>query len=184
MTPILQKLGARVIPLGKPANLEAINAAVHREGVALFSVRWSHASQEVGHTIYAFRDVLGRLRYADRTGTIVGNTFNQCQCSPKVGSKNMMTISAQIGVWIPAANPKPPTTIRNVAMKPKNVAPLGKRMLAVFTGLGQRVTLLIPLINRRQPKITRSSASATRTNVECSKVTSLLRHRERNFTAL
>jgi LysM repeat protein len=94
MTPILQKLGARVIPLGKPANLEAINAAVHREGVALFSVRWSHASQQVGHTIYAFRDVLGRLRYADRTGAIVGTLAELEKFYPGIGSANVYGTAA------------------------------------------------------------------------------------------
>jgi hypothetical protein len=48
-------------------------------------------------------------------------------------------------------------------------------MLAVFTGLGQRATLLMPLINMRQPKITRSDASEMRTNVGVSKVARLLR---------
>jgi hypothetical protein len=60
-------------------------------------------------------------------------------------------------------------------MKPKNFAPLGNRMLAVLTGLGQRVILLMPLINMRQPKITRRSASVIRTIVGVSKIISLLR---------
>jgi hypothetical protein len=71
-----------------------------------------------------------------------------------------MIITAHIGVWNPTARPNPPTTIKNVATKPKKVAPFGNRMLAVFTGLGQRRTLLNPLINMRQPRITRSAASA------------------------
>ena len=41
-------------------------------------------------------------------------------------------------------------------------------MLAVFTGLGQRRTLLRPLINIRQPRITRRIASLIMTNVEWS----------------
>ena len=48
-------------------------------------------------------------------------------------------------------------------------------MLAVVTGLGQRVTLLMPLINMRQPKIARSSASASSTSVEVSKANRLLK---------
>ena len=68
-----------------------------------------------------------------------------------------------------------------VAMNPKKVAPLGKRMLAVFTGLGQRATLLMPLINMRQPKITRNNASTTKINVGVSKVTRLLKIRDKKF---
>jgi nucleoid-associated protein YgaU len=71
LTPVLQKLGARVASLGKPANLEAVNASVRGDGVVLFSVEWSSAGKQVGHTIYAFRDSIGRLFYADRTGVVV-----------------------------------------------------------------------------------------------------------------
>jgi hypothetical protein len=42
-------------------------------------------------------------------------------------------------------------------------------MLAVFTGFGQRRTLLRPLIKKRQPKITLRIASAINTAVEFSK---------------
>jgi len=72
LTPLLQKLGARVTSLGTPASLEAVNVAVRGESVVLFSVQWSRAGQQVGHTLYAFRDLIGRLRYADRTGAVVG----------------------------------------------------------------------------------------------------------------
>jgi LysM repeat protein len=37
----------------------------------LFSVHWVRAGEPIGHTLYAFRDALGRLLYADRTGTVV-----------------------------------------------------------------------------------------------------------------
>lgn len=73
VAPILQKLGARVTSLGKPADIEAVNAVVKREGVVLFSVEWTRAGTKVGHTLYAFRDSIGRLLYADRTGSIVSN---------------------------------------------------------------------------------------------------------------
>jgi LysM repeat protein len=68
---VLQKLGARVVSLGKPANLEAVNSAVRGDGVVMFSVTWSKAGRPVGHTVYAFKDSIGRLLYADRTGAIV-----------------------------------------------------------------------------------------------------------------
>jgi hypothetical protein len=54
-------------------------------------------------------------------------------------------------------------------MKPKKTDPLGNKMLAVLTGLGQRRQLLRPLIKKRQPKMTRNIASATETRVACSK---------------
>src|SRR5689334_22055042 len=101
-------------------------------------------------------------------GTMVGRTFNQCQWSGNVGNKKMTIISAEIGVWIPAARPKPPETIKKVATKPKKEAPVGNRMLAVCTGLGQRRTLLSPLINMRQPRTTLSAASPIIMRVECS----------------
>lgn len=69
--PVLQKLGARVVHLGMPANLDAVNAAVHGDGVVMFSVEWSKAGAPVGHTLYAFKDSIGRLLYADRTGAVV-----------------------------------------------------------------------------------------------------------------
>lgn len=72
VAPVLQKLGARVTPLGRPSSLDAVAAAAARgDGVVLFSVQWSHGSRPVGHTLYAFRDLLGRVRYADRTGAVV-----------------------------------------------------------------------------------------------------------------
>jgi hypothetical protein len=48
-------------------------------------------------------------------------------------------------------------------MKPKKVAPVENKMRAVFTGLGQRSTLLTPLTNMRHPSITRRTASAKST---------------------
>jgi hypothetical protein len=71
LVPTLRQLGARVLRLGSPANLEAVNAAVGRDGVVMFSVRWVLAGEQVGHTMYAFRDSIGRLLYADRSGAVV-----------------------------------------------------------------------------------------------------------------
>src|SRR5262247_379845 len=56
-----------------------------------------------------------------------------------------------------------------VAMKPNTGAPLGNSMLAVLTGFGQRRPLLSPLIKKRQPKMTRRTASAINTRDEVSK---------------
>ncbi len=54
-------------------------------------------------------------------------------------------------------------------------------MLAVLTGLGQRRTLLNPLISMRQPKMTRSVASVSNTIVESSNGILLLLDRNGNF---
>src|SRR5215475_9215897 len=70
------------------------------------------------------------------------------------------------------ATPRPPTTISTVAMKPNRGAPLGKSILAVLTGFGQRRTLLSPLIKKRQPKMTRRTASVINTTDEGSKLSS------------
>jgi hypothetical protein len=67
IVPALQKLGARVTHLGSPTSMAAVDAAVQRQGVVLFSVTW----QGVGHTLYAFRDAMGRICYADRTGRVI-----------------------------------------------------------------------------------------------------------------
>jgi hypothetical protein len=46
-------------------------------------------------------------------------------------------------------------------------------MDAVLTGFGQRRMLLNPLINIRQPRMTRSTASAAKRTMECSNFRSL-----------
>jgi hypothetical protein len=71
LIPTLHRLGARVTNLGNPATLDAVNASVREGGVVLFSVRWLKGVKNVGHTLYAFRDSIGRVMYADRTGAVV-----------------------------------------------------------------------------------------------------------------
>jgi hypothetical protein len=71
LAPVLQKLGARVKLLGTPPSLQAVNEAIKGRGVVMFSVLWRRGADDVGHTLYAFRDLLGRVRYADRTGLVV-----------------------------------------------------------------------------------------------------------------
>ncbi len=88
-------------------------------------------------------------------------------------------MSEEIGVCNPIANPRPPATMSTVAAKPKKKAPLGNRMLAVRTGLGQRRMLLTPLIKKRHPKIIRSTVSANKTRYVGSNVV-LPRVRQRN----
>jgi LysM repeat protein len=39
----------------------------------MFSVEWAEGGEKVGHTLYAFRNMFGQIRYADRTGKIVSS---------------------------------------------------------------------------------------------------------------
>jgi nucleoid-associated protein YgaU len=72
LVPILRALGARVELVGELSSLESVNAAVKGQGVVLFSVKWVRATgKTVGHTLYAFRDLRGRVVYADRSGVVV-----------------------------------------------------------------------------------------------------------------
>ena len=65
-------------------------------------------------------------------------------------------------------------------MKPKTIAPLGKSILAVLTGFGQRRMLLRPIIKKRQPKMIRRTVSAINTNDAGSKAFFLLPLRQTN----
>ena len=96
LTPVLQKLGARVTSLGRSANLEAVNVAVRKDSVVLFSVQWSRAGQQVGHTLYAFRDSIGRMRYADRTGAVVGALAELEKFYPGIGGAKVYGTAALV----------------------------------------------------------------------------------------
>lgn len=71
VVPFIRQLGARVTNLGHPGNLAEVVNSVRGQGVVLFSVRWKMGLETVGHTLYAFKDTLGRIRIADRSGAIV-----------------------------------------------------------------------------------------------------------------
>lgn len=96
LVPTLQRLGARVTSLGNPANLEVVNAAVRGEGVVLFSVEWARAGTPMGHTLYAFRDSVGRIMYADRTGAIVKSLQELEKFYPGIGGAKVYGTAALV----------------------------------------------------------------------------------------
>ena len=69
--PALRGLGARVTALPVLRDIAGVMASVRGNGVVMFSVEWKMGAEPVGHTLYAFRDLLGRLRIADRSGAVV-----------------------------------------------------------------------------------------------------------------
>lgn len=71
LLPVLRKLGARATLVNNPTLQSVIAAAARGKEVVLFSLSWAGGS--VGHTIYAFRSVAGRVVFADRTGKIVNS---------------------------------------------------------------------------------------------------------------
>ncbi|HEY0802930.1 MAG TPA: LysM peptidoglycan-binding domain-containing protein [Steroidobacteraceae bacterium] len=83
--PALKKLGARVTNLGHLANFEAVVAAVRGDSPVLFSVEWDMLGQRVGHTLYAFKDALGRIRIADRSGQVVASLAELSSSYPGIG---------------------------------------------------------------------------------------------------
>jgi LysM repeat protein len=96
LVPVLERLGARVTSLGKPATLEAVNASVKGDGVVLFSVQWMKAGKQVGHTLYAFRDLAGRLAYADRTGAVVKSLRELERFYGEIGSAQVYGTAALV----------------------------------------------------------------------------------------
>lgn len=68
----LRVRGADARLLDTPLSMEHVTqiARTHPDGVVMFSVLWKSPNQvePAGHTLMAFRDLLGRIRIADRTG--------------------------------------------------------------------------------------------------------------------
>lgn len=77
MVTVLQKLGAEVSssPVRSMADVvKAVNKTSNPNSVVIFSVEWNFPGRgQVGHALYAFRDFLGRVRIADRSGKVVGS---------------------------------------------------------------------------------------------------------------
>lgn len=82
----MRKLGARVQPVPTMKDMAQLEQAVPREGAVLFSVEWTRGAQKVGHTLYAFRDFLGRVRIADRTGAVVRSLAELQELKPGYGA--------------------------------------------------------------------------------------------------
>lgn len=96
LLPALRSLGARVTSLPAPRRLEDLVAAVKREGVVLFSVEWKMGGDDVGHTLYAFLDMLGRARIADRTGAVVSSLAELERLYPGIGQARVYGTAALV----------------------------------------------------------------------------------------
>lgn len=78
---ILRASGAEVTRLPKPANMLAVKelAAANPNGVVMFGIKWSRLLPENGkivekvyeHALYAYRNILGKVKIIDRTGKSV-----------------------------------------------------------------------------------------------------------------
>lgn len=80
MIGLLKQVGARVRDLGNPASVNGLKQLVGQNpnGVIMFGVVWNNPLKQIipgkfnsGHALYAFRDMFGRFRIADRSGEIV-----------------------------------------------------------------------------------------------------------------
>jgi hypothetical protein len=81
----LRTLGARVGPVQPVANMGEVARLVPRDGsVVMISLNgMRNGARVAGHSIYAFRDALGRVRLMDRSGVYgsleeLGRRYTQC----------------------------------------------------------------------------------------------------------
>jgi hypothetical protein len=75
LIPTLRQLGAKVRNLGIPKTwVDVVNAAKNNDGVVMFAIKWKNsAGVQSEHTLYAFKNALGQVRFSDRTGHVVSN---------------------------------------------------------------------------------------------------------------
>jgi hypothetical protein len=75
LVPAIRALGGKVKDLGTPTSMEHLMRTgqdLKRFQAMLFAVEWKTvAGTPAGHTLYLFKDGLGRLRISDRTGHVV-----------------------------------------------------------------------------------------------------------------
>jgi LysM repeat protein len=93
LIPALKQLGARVRELQYPTSLKDVNtAAGASDGVILFAVKWKNAAfwtNPVVHTLYAFKNLIGQIRYADRSGRVVKNLAELDSLYPGIGKSTV-----------------------------------------------------------------------------------------------
>ena len=94
MIPVLKKVGAATKNLGEPKNIRYLEQLTSQNpnGVILFGVSWSKG----GHALYAFRDMVGRFRIADRTGTVVSSLSELERFYPGIGNAVPQGAAVQI----------------------------------------------------------------------------------------
>jgi len=66
----MRSLGMRITTFNIKTVSDAIAAAQTARGPIVFTVRWANGA---GHTVVAFRDLLGKIRFADQFGRKVAN---------------------------------------------------------------------------------------------------------------
>ena len=91
---VLRQLGARIKTLGTPKSLtDVVKAASNtKDGVVLFAIKWTQRSgQPASHTIYAFKNALGKIRFADRTGHVVKAFSELERYYPGISSANVIS---------------------------------------------------------------------------------------------
>lgn len=74
LIPVLRRFGARCLP-ATVSSFDALKALVsqHTRSVVLIGIQWIQNGKWVGHAIYAYRNLAGRMVFADRTGKIVSS---------------------------------------------------------------------------------------------------------------
>ncbi|NJN45941.1 MAG: peptidoglycan-binding protein [Candidatus Competibacteraceae bacterium] len=92
LVPVLRQLGAEVRVLAKPKTwVDVTKAAKNQDGVVLFSIKFKMNGDLVGHTLYAFRNAKGQVRFADRTGKVVKNMDELESLYPGIGGATIFT---------------------------------------------------------------------------------------------
>lgn len=72
---MLKQLGARTKAVPSATSMADIVRLARKNpnAVIMFGVRFQSGGVEAAHAIYAFRDVLGRIRFVDRTGRVMNS---------------------------------------------------------------------------------------------------------------
>ncbi len=88
IAPELRQFGAEVRNLGQIKSLEHVRELVTKnpKGVITFAVRWvTKAGKAAGHSVVAYRDWVGRVRFMDRSGVIFKDLAELEQAMQRVG---------------------------------------------------------------------------------------------------
>jgi len=104
----LQKLGARVKTLHPPRTLQEVERATKAtDGVVLFSIKWTMASGgQAQHTVYAFKNALGQVRYSDRVGHVFSKIDDFAKVFPGASNFELYT-AGQLGKMVVVEGVRP-----------------------------------------------------------------------------
>jgi len=110
----LTKLGAKVGPIKQVGNLAGIAKMAPKDGsVVMIAVKVMSKNVELGrHAIYAFRDVMGRMRFFDRTvgaklaGNATRGVYNSIdEIAPVYGATHLIPYEASVIVNVFVKSP-------------------------------------------------------------------------------